>query len=161
MGVFFKSLVLLISTVCSQTIEELTASEDWGIQRIVGAEAYQRLHRYGCWCYFEDAYGNQMDEAGNPVSQPVDYIDNLCRLIHLGYQNITSQGVCGSTPPWKVDYFDIPGNTEAILSQNCALFNQNQCQIEVCKVHGYFKGPSSSTIFPVKGGISTFFSTDC
>merc|ERR1719216_585551 len=42
------------------------------------------VRNYGCWCYFDDENNDGRLDA--PRGPPVDYLDEMCRSLHQGYE---------------------------------------------------------------------------
>jgi len=106
-------------------------------------EAPPIFTNYGCWCYFTDGLASGHGTA-------VDELDQLCKLLHGGYQCAQLDNG-DSCVPWEIEYSSFFGTTNhysaaATVFQNlghvqtsCQNFNpSNSCAAAACMVEGYF-----------------------
>ena len=111
------------------------------LQRAVTQDDMDLVNQYGCWCYFQDDYGQGR-------GKPVDEIDTLCKRLHDGYTCaiMDSQDlVSGPCIPWEISYNSAVGSgliTDmdiATIRSECDVQNPtNGCENWVCKIEGYF-----------------------
>ena len=68
--------------------------------------AMHYIRNYGCWCYFEDE-----DNDGKldiPKGPPRDYLDEMCKMLHQGYECIQMDLGEESCQPWNTTYNPYP-----------------------------------------------------
>jgi len=90
---------------------------------------------YGCWCYFgEDGHGKGRGE-------PVNKVDQYCKILHDGYQCImmdSKQESSNKCVPWEADYTSSP-SLVSDLSNLCKQKNAgDNCAIRSCIVENLF-----------------------
>jgi len=97
------------------------------------ASVFQNIDHYGCWCYFEENFTKGK-------GQPQDPIDELCKVLHDGYECAIMDGeedgyACAE--PWLSDYSTstVPASE---LQSDCKTRNQDPCAAHTCIVEGYF-----------------------
>ena len=59
------------------------------------------VRNYGCWCYFDDEDNDGRLDA--PRGPPRDYLDDMCRSLHQGYE-CAEMDLPDSCIPWNVTY---------------------------------------------------------
>lgn len=93
------------------------------------------LNEYGCWCYFDD-------DHGRGKSHPIDGIDELCKILHDGYECAMRDAEDEGTTciPWEVDYNSaVGGDADAELAEKCFAANPtNSCAARACTIEGTF-----------------------
>jgi hypothetical protein len=92
------------------------------------------MNEYGCWCYFGD-------DHGRGKGTPVDAIDEMCKVLHEGYECAMRDAEDeGSTcVPWEVAYTSAVGGSGLTIAEECANVNSgNNCAIRACTVEGSF-----------------------
>jgi len=92
------------------------------------------LNEYGCWCYFND-------DHGRGKGQPVDSIDEMCKVLHDGYECAMRDAEAeGATcVPWEIDYTSAVGGGGSTIAEECQVLNAgNNCAIRACTVEGSF-----------------------
>jgi len=120
----------------------LVAAKDWSSydnpdDKAFGGQIGQTingLNEYGCWCYFSD-------DHGRGKGQPTDAIDEMCKILHEGYECAMRDAEDEGTTcvPWEVDYVSGVGGNGASLAEECAASNAgNNCAIRACTVEGTF-----------------------
>lgn len=110
-------------------------------------QTIQKIDEYGCWCYFGD-------DHGRGKGTPVDPIDEVCKVLHDGYECAMRDAEDEGTTcvPWEVDYESAVGGTGITIAEECAqLNNGNNCAIRACTVEGSFIANLLDTMF---GGAS-------
>ena len=112
------------------------SNEDPSLDRVLTEEDMGLLNNYGCWCYFEDNHGKGR-------GTPSDDIDQMCKVLHEGYECIIQDMLEAGTPcvPWEIDYNSSGENTIADLRNDCDTQNPgnaNACAAATCKVEGWF-----------------------
>lgn len=117
------------------------------IVSMIGADAFENIDGYGCWCYFDEAHGKGK-------SHPVNEIDAFCKALHEGYEcaiiDADSEGDIEACIPWEVSYVPAGvGETEDIIDQ-CADRNDNNCARRACMVETQFV--TSMFRFTISGG---------
>jgi len=102
----------------------------------VGKE-FPEIWNYGCWCYFNDNWGK-----GKGV--PVNEVDNICKVLHDGYECIIHDHKVEypneSCDPWTVDYVSAVslGRNLRQLENYCVKYNQNACAQRTCIIESHF-----------------------
>lgn len=94
----------------------------------------ENISEYGCWCYFGD-------DHGRGKGTPVDPIDEVCKILHDGYECAMRDAEDEGTTcvPWEVDYDSGVGGTGISIAEECAqLNNGNNCAIRACTIEGSF-----------------------
>jgi len=107
----------------------------------------ERLNEYGCWCYFDS-------EHGRGKAQPVDALDEICKILHDGYECAMRDAEDEGTTciPWEVDYDAGIGGSDLSMNDQCTEANLgNNCGIRACIVEGSFVA-NALEIF-VTGGV--------
>ena len=95
--------------------------------------AIHSLNGYGCWCYF-------YDRIGSGAGQPVDEIDEICKVLADGYQcaMIDHENSGGrACIPWEISYQSGTGEGEDLWN-SCNELNNDLCQRFSCAVEGQF-----------------------
>jgi hypothetical protein len=117
------------------------------IVSMIGADAFDNIDGYGCWCYFDD-------EHGKGKSHPVNEIDAFCKALHEGYEcaiiDADNEGDLEACIPWEVFY--VPGaigETDQIVS-DCESRNDNNCATRACIIETQFV--TSMFRFTISGG---------
>merc|ERR1712048_417029 len=98
------------------------------------AKTINQINEYGCWCYFND-------DHGRGKGQPQDAIDEMCKVLHDGYECAMRDAEDEGTTcvPWEVDYTSAVGGGGSSIAEECAVLNQgNNCAIRGCTVEGTF-----------------------
>lgn len=94
------------------------------------------LNEYGCWCYF-------YEDHGRGKGQPIDAIDEMCKILHDGYECAMRDAEDEGTTcvPWEVSYTSAIGGSGQSVAEECATVNSgNNCAIRACTVEGSFVG---------------------
>ena len=95
------------------------------------------LNEYGCWCYFGEAHGRGK-------AQPVDAIDEMCKILAHGYECAMRDAEEEGTTciPWEVDYIAAVGGMPSGLTieEECVNVNPpgNNCAVRACTIEGSF-----------------------
>lgn len=92
------------------------------------------LDEYGCWCYFDNNHGRGK-------AQPVDAVDELCKILHDGYECAMRDAEDEGTTciPWEVQYDAGIGGSPLEMNEQCAEANPgNNCAIRACIIEGTF-----------------------
>lgn len=104
------------------------------------ASVFQNIDHYGCWCYFEENFTKGK-------GQPQDPIDELCKVLHDGYECAIMDGEADGyacAEPWLSDYSTstVPASE---LQSDCRTRNQDPCAAHTCIVEGYSRVLREST----------------
>lgn len=95
----------------------------------------EKLNEYGCWCYFQD-------DHGRGKAQPVDALDEVCKILHDGYECAMRDAEEEGTTciPWEVEYdAGVGGSNTLLMNEQCAGANPgNNCAIRACIIEGSF-----------------------
>jgi len=113
-----------------------------GVQEMVDGEKgfgqsqaqIDQLNEYGCWCFFDE-------DHGRGKAQPVDSIDEICKILHDGYECAMRDAEAeGDTcVPWEVNYASAVGGGGLSIAEECQSLNAgNNCAIRACTVEGTF-----------------------
>merc|ERR1712048_1127229 len=92
------------------------------------------LNEYGCWCYF-------YDDHGRGKAQPIDAVDEMCKILHDGYECAMRDAEDEGTTcvPWEVSYFSAVGGTGLTIPEECIAANPgNNCATRACMIEGTF-----------------------
>jgi len=92
------------------------------------------LNEYGCWCYF-------YEDHGRGKGQPVDAIDEMCKILHDGYECAMRDAEDEGTTcvPWEVTYVSAVGGSGLSIAEECSSVNSgNNCAARACTVEGTF-----------------------
>lgn len=98
------------------------------------ATTINQLNEYGCWCYLND-------DHGRGKANPVDAIDEVCKVLHEGYECAMRDAEDEGTTcvPWEVDYSSAVGGTGQSISEECSQLNPgSNCAARACTVEGNF-----------------------
>jgi len=98
------------------------------------------VRNYGCWCYFDDEDGDGRLDA--PRGPPRDYLDDMCRSLHQGYE-CASMDLPDTCTPWNVTYNAYPHPPNPNLDyhstlEQCAITNSDPCALYACAVETNF-----------------------
>lgn len=127
--------------------------------RAISSNDMRLLQNYGCWCNF-DTY-----KKGQSHGKPVDFFDNACKVLKEGYECIEMDAATSQQDEDKVcdvqktRYKSALGSghpsqmTVEVLTNECDLVNETNCQKRLCKVEGWFiqsilKKTYSDGVFP-------------
>ena len=94
----------------------------------------RNMNEYGCWCYFGD-------DHGRGKGQPQDAIDEMCKVLHDGYECAMRDAEEEGTTcvPWEVAYTSALGGSGVGIGQECAAANEgNNCAARACAIEGSF-----------------------
>lgn len=110
-------------------------------------EIIDSINSYGCWCYFQENHG-----LGK--GQPVNEVDNQCKILHDGYECIMMDAAADGEEctPWNVKYNSATGlgllagddknndSLENALRFKCRRANRKfgDCAARACMVENYF-----------------------
>lgn len=92
------------------------------------------ISEYGCWCFFGD-------QVGRGRAQPLDAVDEACRVLAGGYECAMRDAEDEGTTciPWEVEYASAVGGTGLTIPEECANLNEgNNCAIRACIIEGSF-----------------------
>lgn len=93
------------------------------------------INGYGCWCYFAD-------EHGKGKGTPVNRMDEICKVLHDGYECAILDGADESEEcePWTVDYTGstLLGSTDQEVVIECERENTDNCAVRACVVENNF-----------------------
>lgn len=145
---FIKSACLLLAANVSANFETIKNDVYAGIDaapgngtRTITQDDMDLINEYGCWCYFQD-------DHSKGHSAPVDGIDQLCKVLHDGYQCAIMDAADLGHPncvPWDVVYNSAVGSGLSIgmtidtIRTECDSQNPTVgCANWACKVEGYF-----------------------
>ena len=97
---------------------------------------FSAIDGYGCWCYFDD-------DLGQAKGEPVDSIDEKCKILRQGYQCATLDGELNEEDevcvPWEVDFTPHYGGDLENIYENCEVENpDNPCGARACAVEVNF-----------------------
>jgi len=107
----------------------------------------ETINESGCWCYFTD-------DHGRGKGQPVDGLDEICKVLHDGYECAMRDAEEEGTTcvPWEVDYVSAVGGVTTTLADACITANPvNLCAARACAIEGTFV-ESILGFFVVGGG---------
>lgn len=93
---------------------------------------------YGCWCYFGD-------DGGMARGEPVDSIDEQCRVLRRSYECAIMDAEANGEPecvPWNVQYVQWENNVleayNETLYADCQTLNDDPCAARACAIESYF-----------------------
>jgi len=92
------------------------------------------MNEYGCWCYFGD-------DHGRGKGQPIDAIDEMCKVLADGYECAMRDAENEGTTcvPWEVEYASAVGGIGQSLAEECADINPgSNCAARACTIEGAF-----------------------
>lgn len=123
-------------TECPEDAPEDDISLACQLNRNFGASqsTIDALNEYGCWCYFDDDHGRGKGNA-------VDVIDEMCKVLHDGYECAMRDAEDEGTTcvPWEVDYNSAVGGSGQTIQEECSTSNAgSNCAIRACVVEGSF-----------------------
>jgi hypothetical protein len=77
-----------------------------------------QMNEYGCWCYFGD-------DHGRGKGQPQDAIDEMCKVLHDGYECAMRDAEDEGTTcvPWEVAYTSAVGGSGLTIAEECVQVN--------------------------------------
>ena len=136
-----KTNIALILAHHKATLKEHPELLEEQSQEGLGARAFSgsigtyinSIHEYGCWCYFY--------EYGRGKGEPVDGIDEQCRVLQYGYECAIRDGEDEGSfcTPWEVAYNSAVGGTGMTILEECTQNNPaDTCAIRACTVEGSF-----------------------
>merc|ERR1711944_284283 len=112
----------VMQKVVTQTLQgEADVTMD-GLRTITQADM-DLINEYGCWCYFQDGYGQGR-------SKPLDEIDTLCKRLHDGYTCaiMDSRDLGDECVPWEVSYNSAIGSG-MLIDMDIATIRQ-ECDVQ-------------------------------
>ena len=92
------------------------------------------MNEYGCWCYFGG-------DHGRGKGQPVDAIDEMCKILSDGYECAMRDAEEEGTTcvPWEVSYQSALGGSGLSTAEECFNVNAgNNCAARACTIEGSF-----------------------
>jgi len=98
------------------------------------AKTIQQINEYGCWCYFGD-------DHGRGKGQPQDAIDEMCKVLHDGYECAMRDAEDEGTTcvPWEVEYTSAIGGSDVGIAGECSQNNpDSNCAARACTMEGAF-----------------------
>jgi len=107
-----------------------------------------QMNEYGCWCYFGD-------DHGRGKGSPQDAIDEMCKVLHDGYECAMRDAEDEGTTcvPWEVAYTSAVGGSGLSIAEECAQVNSgSNCAARACTVEGSFVA-NLLDVFVSGGGI--------
>jgi hypothetical protein len=141
MKVFALSAIMAahVSASLDDAMQKMLSSQSSDVQRAFSGQmgnTINGLNEYGCWCYF-------YEDHGRGKGQPVDAIDEMCKILHDGYECAMRDAEDEGTTcvPWEVVYTSALGGSGLSVAEECAQVNSgNNCAIRACTVEGSFVG---------------------
>jgi hypothetical protein len=122
-----------------KTLSAMLGAQSDDVQRAFSGQmgnTINGLNEYGCWCYF-------YEDHGRGKGQPVDAIDEMCKILSDGYECAMRDAEDEGTTcvPWEVTYTSALGGSGLSVAEECAQVNSgNNCAIRACTVEGSFVG---------------------
>merc|ERR1739848_287140 len=92
------------------------------------------IDEYCCWCYIGDNHGRGK-------GQPQDAIDEMCKVLHDGYECAMRDAEDEGTTcvPWEVEYVSAIGGPGIGIAEECSQNNpDSNCAARACTIEGAF-----------------------